>query len=284
MSERPRYGTVDRAYGMKLATIPPGEDGPVWMVNLMRYRAVADYADGRASSISGRDADDAYAPMEQLRSLGADVVLVADVDQQLLGEPHWDRVAVVKYPTRRSFIDLQAAPGFAEKHAHKEAGMEQTIVMGCLPMALPDGPGRNGAGPDWASVEHPPTPQDGPVIVMHVIRFAATDGTQAPGFGPRDTDDMAAYQREAAAVAVPHGLRIAGWFAVEGTIMGDGRQWHQVRFNSFPSKRAFMAVARDPRRRQAQSDHREKAIADTFAVILRPRIDRIASSIEGGSA
>ncbi len=50
----PRYGTVDRDYGLKLATTPPEDDGPVWMVNLMKYRETADYADGRQSGISGR--------------------------------------------------------------------------------------------------------------------------------------------------------------------------------------------------------------------------------------
>lgn len=37
----PRYGTVDRDYGMKLATTPPEVDGPVWMINLMRYPGIA---------------------------------------------------------------------------------------------------------------------------------------------------------------------------------------------------------------------------------------------------
>ena len=36
---------------------------------------------------------------------------------------------------------------------------------------------------------------------------------------------------------MPNGVRIAGWFAAEGTIVGDGRTWDQVRFNAFPSKR-----------------------------------------------
>ena len=35
-SRTPRYGTVDKEYGMRLATTPPDADGPVWMVNLMK--------------------------------------------------------------------------------------------------------------------------------------------------------------------------------------------------------------------------------------------------------
>ena len=58
----PRYGQIDTGYGRRLASTSPDEDGPVWMVNLMSYRTAADYADGRDSTISGREADDLYAP------------------------------------------------------------------------------------------------------------------------------------------------------------------------------------------------------------------------------
>ncbi len=45
----------------------------------------------------------------------------------------WDRVAVVRYPTRRSFIEMQSRKDFQQQHPHKEAGMDHTIVMGTLP-------------------------------------------------------------------------------------------------------------------------------------------------------
>jgi hypothetical protein len=263
-----RYGTIDSDYARRLATTPADEDGPVWMVNLMKYRARADYADRRQASVSGREADDRYAPLESLAAVGAEVVLFADVDEQLLGDsPRWDRVAVVKYPTRRSFIDMQSRPEFVEKHAHKDAGMEQTIIIGGQPFtppALPDD------APAWSNVPHPPTADDGPVIVTHVIRFHAGQAAT----------NMARYQDAAGAVAVPHGVRLAGWFAAEGTIVGDGRSWDQVRFNAFPSKAAFMAVVFDPERLVAHRNHRERAIADTYTMILRPGIDTLAASIE----
>jgi hypothetical protein len=40
-----------------------------------------------------------------------------------------------------------------------------------------------------------------------------------------------------------------------------------------------MAVVFDPERLAAQRDHREVAIADTYTMILRPRVDRLADSI-----
>lgn len=254
------YGTVDLEYAKRLATTPPDEDRPVWMVNLMKYREVAQYADGRESTISGQEADDIYAPLGPLSAVGAQIVFLATVDVQLLGvEPQWDRVAVVQYPTGRSFVEMQARDDFRELHVHKEAGMEQTIVMGCRPIGNPELPAN---APSWQNVPHPSTAEDGPVVVIHVLRFE--DG------GAPETES---YTDAAGAVAVPEGVRIAGWFGVDGTIIGDGHQWDQVRFNAFPSKEAFMAVAMDPDRLAAQAAHRETAIADTYTMVLRPVID-----------
>jgi uncharacterized protein (DUF1330 family) len=272
-SNAPRYGQIDRQYGMRLATTPPDQDGPVWMVNLMKYRELADYGDGREASISGREADDEYAPLETLKAIGARPVFFGDVDQQLLGEaPSWDRIAVVKYPTRRSFIDMQSRPEFKVAHEHKDAGMQQTIVIGCQPMPYPVAPA-GVSEVDWADVPHPPTDDDGPVMVIHVIRF---EDAEAAHVTPTE---MEAYTSAAAVSASKHGVRVAGWFSVEGTIVGDGRAWHQVRFNAFPSKAAFMAVVFDPDRLAAQRDHREQAIADTYTMIVRASIDQIAASI-----
>jgi hypothetical protein len=273
-STRPRYGQVDREYGMRLATTPPDEDGPVWMINLMHYREVADYSDGSGAAISGREADDRYAPLESLRAIGAEPVFFADVDSQLLGDaPKWDRVGIVKYPTRRSFIDMQARDDFKAKHVHKDAGMESTIVMGGIPFAPPSAPSGVEEVP-WDQVPHPPTDEDPPVVVLHVLSFE--DPAAALGETP---DEMEQYTSHAVRVAAAHGVRVPAWFGIEGTIVGDGRVWHQARFNAFPSKAAFMAVVMDPSRLEAQKEHREVALADTYTMILRPTIDRLGESL-----
>mgnify|MGYP003626311664 FL=1 len=278
MSNTVRYGTPNTEYAMSMAMMPPEDDGPVWMVNLMKYRAVADYADGRESAISGRDADDAYSPLDSLAAVGAAPVFFGDVDQQLLGdETTWDRIGVVKYPTRKAFIDMQSLPSFQKSHHHKDAGMESTIVIGTQPMEMPTPP-EGFKQADWADVPHPPTADDGPVVVVHVLRFHDTpQGTAAAENTP---DQMEQYQTAAAKVALGHGVRISGWFAVEDTIIGDGRAWHQVRFNEFPSKAAFMAVVMDPARLEAQKDHREAAIADTYTMIVRAPLNALEASID----
>ncbi len=267
----PGYGEIDTEYLQTLATTAPDDDGPVWMVNLMSYKERAEYADGRATELTGRQADDAYTPLGPLAAVGAEIVFAGDVEDQFLGEaPKWDRIGVVKYPTRAAFIAMQEREDFQQAHEHKEAGMAETIIIGGQPLEVPTAPDPV----EWADVPHPPTDEDGPYMMVHVIRFHEQDGATAT------PDHMEAYQNVAGSVAVPNGVRIDGWFSAEGTIVGDGRSWHQVRFNSFPSRRAFMAVATDPERLEAHSEHRDAAIADTYALGVRARINGLAASVE----
>jgi len=262
-SADPGYGRIDRDYAARLAA----DERPVWMVNLMRYKDVAAYAGAAGAAgapVSGREADDRYAPIEILADIGAEVAFVGDVEDQLLGtgDP-WHRVGIVRYPSGRSFVEMQRRGDFRDRHAHKEAGMDATIVIGCRPatgdLAVPVVDGL----PDWSVVPHPPTDDDGPVMVVHVTRYAEAGGREA----------MARYQAAAAEAAVPQGVRVAGWFDADGTIVGDGRQWDQVRCNRFPSKAAFLAVVTDPARLAAQAAHREPALADTYTLVVRPTVD-----------
>lgn len=270
-----RYGTVDPEAWDRLENTEATDDGPVWMINLMRYRARADYADGRDSELTGREADDLYAPLDTLTQIGAEVVLFGEVEDQLLGdEPKWDRVAVVKYPSRRAFVDMQRRADFAEHHVHKDAGMESTFIIAAQPFAPLTW---DGDMPDPDDLPFPSTPDDGPVVVVHVVQFDRSAGTSIAD----SIDHMNAYQQHAATVAVPLGVSIDGWFDVESTVVGDGRGWDQVRFNRFPSKAAFMSLVFDPGRLQAQHDHREVAMSDTYTLIVRPLIDTMEASWAG---
>ncbi len=145
----PRYGTMNHAY---LATSFVLEDpgGPMWALNLMKYRAVAEYEDGRETTLSGAEADDVYAPHEQLAAVGSRILLVAPVVHQLVGDDTvWDRVAIAQYATRMALIEMNMRDDFQDAHEHKEAGMDVTIVMATFPAegdAVP--PQESGADPD----------------------------------------------------------------------------------------------------------------------------------------
>ena len=266
-----RYGSVDPEYAERLASTPPDQDGPVWMVNLMRYRERAEYADGRSTDLTGQQADDLYAPFDSLAAVGAEIVFFGEVETQLLGDgPAWDRIAVVKYPTGRAFVDMQMRPEFVEHHVHKDAGMAATIITATRPFAHPEGPAD---APELDQVPFPSTPEDPRIVVVHVVAF---DREQASV--DESIESMTAYTQHAIDVAVPHGVRVEGWFRCDGTVVGDGRHWDQVRFNSFPSREAFMTVVMDPDRLAAQHEFREPAMSDTYTMIVRPLIDGLAAS------
>jgi hypothetical protein len=131
------YGTIDRELAIRLATWPEETDGPVLMVNLMKYREVARYAEGAdGETISGRDADDRYAPLDVLAKIGARPVYFGDVATvDGADDVRWDRVGIVRYATRRSFIEMQSRDDFQAKRVHKDAGMAFTIVMPSIPEA-----------------------------------------------------------------------------------------------------------------------------------------------------
>ena len=119
----------------------------------------------------------------------------------------------------------------------------------------------------WSSLEHAPTSGDGPVTVIHMMKFA-------PG---GLADGMARYQEKAGQLVKKYGGGPVAMFEVEGTIMGDGRDWDQVRFVSYPSLRAFFAMVNDPERAEAQGKDRNRALEYTYTVVVRADIDTFVS-------
>lgn len=133
MATTPGYGTPNMEYfGSWFGRADPG--GPMWALNLMKYKAVAQYADGRATTLTGVEADDEYAPLDELAAVGARIVFMAPVVHQLVGDATvWDRIAIAQYPTRMAMIEMNRRDDFQKQHDHKEAGMESTIVMASFP-------------------------------------------------------------------------------------------------------------------------------------------------------
>lgn len=174
----PNYGQVDRDYGIRLAK--SDDEGGIYMLNLMKYKDVADYGDRGEDGVSGREADDRYSPVDVLTDIGASVCFAADVME---GTEDWDRVAVVRYPTRRAFIEMQSRKDFQDKHVHKEAGMDHTIVMGTLPVGgMPDGSVKRGRMlvEVWSGEEPAPV-VDGPSATFTVEGTIVGDGRRWTG-------------------------------------------------------------------------------------------------------
>jgi hypothetical protein len=177
------------------------------MLNLARYRPDAHYVRNGGAAADSRDPDGRYAPIRVLASIGATLCFVADV---VASPGNWHRVAVVGYPSRRSFVAMAGRQDFRDWHDRKSARIEETVVMGTLPRrALPAQSSTSRILLETWSGPEPARVAAGPVAA----------------------------------------------FAVEGTLVGDGRQWTGVRYTAIepgtplplePTPPAYEALLLEP--------------------------------------
>ena len=100
------------------ALLKADNGGPVCMVNLLKFREKAEYEDGRETDLSGIEAYQIYGAVtgSLIKELGGDVVFTSVFNGMVVGEVEelWDVMAIAKYPTLQSFIDMVASPEYLE--------------------------------------------------------------------------------------------------------------------------------------------------------------------------
>ncbi len=105
----------------------PGPEGPIYMVNLLKFKDKAEYKDGRATDLTGRAAYMIYgrAVSGILPKFGGQAIFGADVTHLSLGqvEDLWDEVAIAMYPRRSAMIEMTSSPEWLEASVHREAGL-----------------------------------------------------------------------------------------------------------------------------------------------------------------
>lgn len=103
------------------------DDGPFVMVNLLRFRPHARYADGRDAELTGREAYDRYSKVVRtlIEGLGGRVVYSGAVTGLLLGqvEDLWDAVGLVEYPSLAAFQGMIRSPEMRAIEEHRAAGL-----------------------------------------------------------------------------------------------------------------------------------------------------------------
>ena len=104
-----------------------GPDGPIFMVNLLKFREKAEYADGRKTDLTGREAYQIYGASVAalLPSFGAQAFFMADVTFLALGkvEELWDEVAIAVYPNREALLRMSTSKEWQEIAVHRQAGL-----------------------------------------------------------------------------------------------------------------------------------------------------------------
>ena len=116
------------------------DDGPVVMLNLLRFRETAAYPDGQDAALSGRGAYERYATaMKRLvESQGGRLIFSGDATGLVIGtaETPWHVVALVEYPSRAAFATIATSDEVRAISGHRSAGLEGQLLIACRPDAF----------------------------------------------------------------------------------------------------------------------------------------------------
>ena len=109
------------------AFMEPGHDAPIYMLNLLKFKEVAEYSDGRKTSLTGAEAYGIYGAevVSHLAKVGGAPVFSAQVERLMLGEVEelWDTVAIAMYPSRKAMMEMMMSPDYQASAVHREAGL-----------------------------------------------------------------------------------------------------------------------------------------------------------------
>lgn len=103
------------------------EDGAFVMVNLLKFKDRAEYADGRETDLSGAEAYALYsaAVVNCLADVGGKPRYAGPVTGLMLGEveENWDMVALAEYPSLKAMRTMIASPDYQKISVHRTAGL-----------------------------------------------------------------------------------------------------------------------------------------------------------------
>lgn len=266
----PSYGELNPEQIQRMVQAPT--EGPFYMVNLIRYRDMAVYPDGRDTDMTGREANALYAPTEFIEAIGARIAFNGEVSNTILGEDgKWHDVAIVEYPCPIALFAMSAHPDFQARSIHKDAGVETSIVMVTHLQPIDE--------TEPADSPHPPTAEDPAFELVQVHRYRDQAEYEAGADeDPRTGNEaMDLYASSILEAERRNGIYPKARLAVQGVFIGDGRPWDQVWIDYVPSQAARDAVLSDPDVVAAQHHH-DAALEDAYGVA----VNALISSFPGG--
>jgi len=115
-----------------------GLEGPIVMVNLLRFRERAAYEAGTAEAgqnLSGRAAYQRYGAtaLKCVLETGGQIVWGGQQEMVAIGgkADEWDEVVCVRYPSRAAFLEMIDRPDYRAALYHRDAGLERTALLCC---------------------------------------------------------------------------------------------------------------------------------------------------------
>ena len=106
----------------------PGPEGPIYMLNLLKFKEKAEYEDGRETDLSGAEAYAIYGAevVGHLAKVGGAPMFSGVVERLMLGEVEelWDTAAIAMYPSRQAMMEMMSNPDYQASAVHRTAGLK----------------------------------------------------------------------------------------------------------------------------------------------------------------
>lgn len=123
------------------AFVRRGLEGPVVMLNLLRFREVADYSDhpelAPPQPISGAAAYDRYVAHTKpiLAASGGEIVFLGEAGAFLVGpaDERWDRVMLVRQASVAAFLAFAADKAYLAGIGHRTAAVRDSRLLPVVP-------------------------------------------------------------------------------------------------------------------------------------------------------
>jgi len=117
----------------QMAALARDDGQPIYMLNLLKFRDRAVYADGRETDLTGQQAYALYgrAMSKLVADAGGKLIFTGKVRGLLIGEVEgaWDSVAIMMYPSFKAMAAITSSLGYAEIHVHRDAGLEGQVLI-----------------------------------------------------------------------------------------------------------------------------------------------------------
>jgi uncharacterized protein (DUF1330 family) len=118
------------------------DDGPIVMINLLRYRAQAEYpADADEAPCTGREAYGRYSAgvTPLLAEHGARPIWIGLVRATVIAPDaeRWDDAILVEYPSRQAFLDMTTSEAYQAVAHHRTAALADSRLVATSGTVVP---------------------------------------------------------------------------------------------------------------------------------------------------
>ena len=117
------------------------QESPFDMINLIKYRPIAIYESAADNAIgrSGREAYQEYGlvAFPKIIGMGGSLVYKGTCDHQFVGDEsqNYDDLIIVRYPSRRAYLEMFNSTEYQEAIKHRKAGLEYRVLHESTPLA-----------------------------------------------------------------------------------------------------------------------------------------------------